>query len=80
MAFELILAGGALILAFLMGTVAGVGLTIAILVRHVQRKGREAAPNPSLGDLVRATDRQLRTVSEALDRPLADSRPGRKVK
>lgn len=80
MARELILAGGALILAFGMGFAAGLITTVVILVRHAQREAAKAAedkPNPSVSDMVEGDRR--RTMSEILDRPLAAFRPGRKV-
>lgn len=73
MGLDLITAAGALILAFLMGGVAGVVLTISILVRDAQRKA-QAAPGKSIEEINREC------VSEILDRPLARFRPGRKVK
>jgi hypothetical protein len=77
-AVELILAAGALILAFAMGFVVGLITTVTILVRHAQRKAAEDEANPGVSDMV-ANDRR-RTMSEILDRPLAAFRPERKVK
>jgi hypothetical protein len=78
MARELILAGGAIILAFAMGFVAGLITTVTILVRHAQRKAAEAEANPGVSEIV-ADDRR-KSMSEILDRPLAAFRPERKVK